>query len=248
MNAISNLILTALIGTASQACGEVIIHRGSIGGIWICGQDSKFVDMVQPLDMQPGDQTGSTVFILNSTIGGGWCSIEMYHASLSTTQPIGIGHVATKPAQYSMFYHGAEIGPDLNWYDYRSVGGTLNETPLYFDPDLHGRLGYVGVSFEIESRIHYGWIKLIRSGQGSAGIVAWAYESEPDTPIVVDECGCASYANFECDEKLNFFDISSYLNAFLLEDVTADVAAPFNVINFNDFSTFITEFVEGTCE
>jgi|HubBroStandDraft_4_1064222.scaffolds.fasta_scaffold00609_2 hypothetical protein len=45
---------------------------------------------------------------------------------------------------------------------------------------------YIGVRFTIDGRIHYGWIRLAANvGTLSDRITAYAYETEPDTPLIV---------------------------------------------------------------
>ena len=57
-------------------------------------------------------------------------------------------------------------------------------------PQWQASRGYLGVKFEIAGQPHYGWIRLIAgfaNGFWQGRMTAYAYESAPDTPIVVDE-------------------------------------------------------------
>ena len=59
----------------------------------------------------------------------------------------------------------------------------------YFLPDIPFEQKYLGVRFERDGAMHYGWMGI--SGYANIGqeiyIHAWAYESQPDTSIIVGQ-------------------------------------------------------------
>jgi hypothetical protein len=88
---------------------------------------------------------------------------------------------------------GSIIGDDTSnlsgdWYSHTDNGGAsgFGLSLLQFEDT------YIGVELEIEGNIHYGWVHYIGfsnpnvvSGRDPGGFInSWAYESEPNTPIV----------------------------------------------------------------
>lgn len=47
-----------------------------------------------------------------------------------------------------------------------------------------GTRGYIGIEFQIEGETHYGWIDLDNFTWWQSEIHGWAYESEPNKPII----------------------------------------------------------------
>lgn len=93
--------------------------------------------------------------------------------------------------------YGDYIGPDLEtpaeWYDEESGGLFVSCMAVGPDEVLciglwppEGLIGYFGLQFYIDDNVHYGWIMMDFTDFGTAGgnIVGWAYESNPDTPIM----------------------------------------------------------------
>jgi len=52
-------------------------------------------------------------------------------------------------------------------------------------------------------------------------------------------------ADFDGDNQLNFFDVSSYIGLYNAQDPRADLASPFGVFNFFDIAAFINNFNAG---
>ena len=52
-------------------------------------------------------------------------------------------------------------------------------------------------------------------------------------------------ADFDGDNQLNFFDVSTYINLYNTQDPRADLASPFGVFNFFDIAAFINNFNAG---
>jgi hypothetical protein len=123
----------------------------------------------------------------------------------------GTGQVAALPitgaqngGSYAWpFFRGQLIGPqdligpldpELVWLDDETAGGqSAMAAGANFQPANPGLLFqtfpgsplFLGVRFQIEGRWHYGWVMAFKPGSGDAiPIAGWAYETEPDTPIV----------------------------------------------------------------
>lgn len=85
--------------------------------------------------------------------------------------------------------------PSLGWHNdeetqgYSVIMSTSNFRPVSGDffPSYDFEQKYLGLRFERDGRIHYGWMAL--SGFDKLGLQvyvhSWAWESEPDTPIIV---------------------------------------------------------------
>jgi hypothetical protein len=59
------------------------------------------------------------------------------------------------------------------------------------------RDGYIGLSFKIDGQIHYGWARfnVLTKSQGFrilAILTGYAYETQPDTPIIAGDTGSAA--------------------------------------------------------
>ena len=70
-----------------------------------------------------------------------------------------------------------------------TMGDQGKPLQTYFKPDVPFEQKYLGVRFERDGALHYGWVGI--SGYANIGrelyIHAWAYESEPDTAIIIGQ-------------------------------------------------------------
>ena len=62
------------------------------------------------------------------------------------------------------------------------------------DPNGWGKAGeaFAGVRFNLSDGAHFGWIRVEISGPGVIRVVDYAYESQPNTPIIAGATGVAS--------------------------------------------------------
>ena len=119
-------------------------------------------------------------------------------ASLSYSNGVLISSYASALAR------GSEAGPSLTsgnprvgWFNnadapkpaYLAIGDQGKPLQSSFIPDVPFEQKYLGVRFEREGALHYGWVGI--SGYANIGrelyIHAWAYESEPDTAIIIGQ-------------------------------------------------------------
>jgi hypothetical protein len=71
---------------------------------------------------------------------------------------------------------------------------TLMETFEYGGPWANVSDRFLGVRFLINGEVHYGWIGFRMVGDANFGayLAGWAYETEPDTPILAGDMGTAA--------------------------------------------------------
>ncbi len=107
---------------------------------------------------------------------------NQYVISPSTPPNIG-GPIVPLYPDYEI---GLELADGLAWFGINTDFGTLG---LYLCPPssdpFKGQTAFMGVQFYIDETVHYGWINLWVHEDGPLGhIYGWAYESNPDTPII----------------------------------------------------------------
>ncbi len=137
--------------------------------------------------------------------------------------------------------------------DFEGVWGSFG-SPL---PDSEVR--YVGLKFPIDGAQHYGWaaVRLIpgpgglypQVGTASGGfavqLLAWGYESEPDTPAIAGAPSCSSADIAAPYGALTFADVAAFASAYAGGTVLADHAAPFEALTFADITAFLGAFSAG---
>jgi hypothetical protein len=95
----------------------------------------------------------------------------------------------------SPLMRGANIGPAAHFSPSSTLVGIEKGMHVgYSNEKLYGPWGgnpknrYLGVRFRIDGQIHYGWVRLTMltqpAGTWSATITAYAYETEPNKPIL----------------------------------------------------------------
>ncbi|MGB2603457.1 MAG: hypothetical protein WBC78_07675 [Candidatus Sulfotelmatobacter sp.] len=125
--------------------------------------------------------TGGAVFLGPKPAG-------YYAAALQRLARIGpLGHFSTKGGGVAIEHDNVEYvyvgsGAFGTYRTYR--GNWVAELPNRSLPNR-----YLGVKFLIDGQTHYGWVRLkVTSGDSDTGIgaeiLAYAYETEPDKPIV----------------------------------------------------------------
>ena len=91
-------------------------------------------------------------------------------------------------------YSDFQIGPDLNDSNLEWFGIPTDFAPfgIWMSGESGGRFighhAFMGVEFEIDDSVHYGWINIkVEEDFPYGRIYGWAYESSPDTPIIAGE-------------------------------------------------------------
>ncbi len=119
-------------------------------------------------------------------------------------------------------------------------------------------VSYVGVRFPIDGAQHYGWVAVrlspLKGGYPQIGtasgdflvqLLAWGYESEPDTPAFAGAPSCSSADIAAPYGELTFADITAFLTAFAGGTILADYAAPFQQLTFADITAYLAAFSAG---
>lgn len=110
----------------------------------------------------------------------------------------GYGTVANYYGMVTPFYSGDEVGEDDFYSSYgwavgaRESGGGPGPEPagdgwsVYVGSEAPGYLGLVFIDDEEDS--HFGWLKVLWNDPDERfDALAWAYETEDETPIVIDD-------------------------------------------------------------
>ncbi|MBL4697992.1 MAG: EF-hand domain-containing protein [Phycisphaerales bacterium] len=100
------------------------------------------------------------------------------------------------------------------------------------------------ISLTIDGQPHYGFIeieKLISDDSFSWNAVRWGYETTPDTAFTIPS---SCHADLNNDGQLNIFDISSFLSAFGIGDLSVDFTGD-GKLNFFDVSEFLILYSAG---
>lgn len=90
---------------------------------------------------------------------------------------------------------------------------------------------YLGVRFDLGKGTQYGWIKVIRNWV-EIDALAWGFETDPGVPIRVGATPCIT--DIDGDGNTGFQDLVSLLAAWGTDGPGADIAAPFDTIDFTD--------------
>ena len=119
-------------------------------------------------------------------------------------------------------------------------------------PWIDQGIGYVGFSFLADEgqSVHYGWaeVQIDNSGGTDDGFLVLyriAYETVPGVSIEAgDPFGCNDADLAAPFDELNFFDVSAFLSAFSASDPDADINGD-GMFNFFDVSEFLIAFNDG---
>lgn len=215
------------------------------------------------------DVFGGNGLEVESSIGGQGYWDAGAVVGMATPGPWGV-------AQQDVFYG---YGPDnyplafVGYEQFPFKDSCLSCSYLEFFLSLDEGMHYVGLRWEKNGQMHYGWAAfevnfleypqtcIYDDGLGNCDnwdlnglrqlglrYVAAGYETEPDTPITTAGGLCPADMNF--DAALDFFDLAEFLRLYNAEDPAADLFPIGNgdqIFNFYDLSTFISLFGWG-CE
>lgn len=123
---------------------------------------------------------------------------------------------------------GGVVSEDLNFIPGVEFGGVGNASP---DQDLPGRDDWSTILYAPTAS---------RGGEQSSGCTNPTVYEFMSTQI---EPPCAP--DFNDDGLVNFFDMRDFLVAFNAGDLEADLAEPFDVLNFYDIARFVQDFAAG---
>lgn len=89
-------------------------------------------------------------------------------------------------------------------------------------------------------------MRFVAADEGAGSIVEAAIDAfRIETLLCEDPAGCSSADLAAPFDVLNFFDLAAYLSLFNAGDPAADLAAPFGTLNFFDLSTYLSLYNAG---
>jgi hypothetical protein len=150
------------------------------GSIWWSGERDVVLGLGPGMNITPFDLDG------DETDDFGFRNYEATMSLLPLAENAG---VATSQAGYDRFRplpSGTAIGevlaPPYLWMS--EEGYLVSYTNVGGGGTWHGvQYGLLGLSFEINGRTHYGWIRMSDMSQVSFILHDWAYETQPGVPI-----------------------------------------------------------------
>jgi hypothetical protein len=85
----------------------------------------------------------------------------------------------------------SSLDPAYVWYDPQVDGSSaflggqnIFDGQYFYSGNWSGVDGFVGLRFQYEGTMHYGWMEIANSENVASGqVLGWAYETRPDTPI-----------------------------------------------------------------
>ena len=89
-------------------------------------------------------------------------------------------------------------------------------------------------------------MRFVAADEGAGSVVEAAIDAfRIETLVCEDPAGCSAADLAEPFDALNFFDVAAYLALFNAGDPAADLAAPFGTLNFFDLSTYLSLYNAG---
>ena len=173
----------------------------SVANYLVGGKDYRLQWRIAPLAVDL-DNNGTTDLTFTGRVSSD--QINSMHVSL-TGRNEAWATITGDPANAALALpRGSQAGPSLTsgnpltgWFNdadalgpaYLTVGYNREPYLGHFLPDIPFEQKYLGVRFERDGAMHYGWVGI--SGYASIGqeiyIHAWAYESEPEKAITIGQ-------------------------------------------------------------
>lgn len=192
-------------------------------------------------------------------------SVAMAGLGLTRGDTIQHGSVSGRPPSAGLL---SRIGPWADFASGASVAFLQDPSGLMPPSRLYASEGYVGLRLTIAGQSHYGWVYIqpaitsppIWSAVVTVRPVRWAYETRPNTPIVIpgrcmaDLDSDGSFANGGTpDAAVTIEDLLFMLAAFEAGDLQADVdddgepaaGAPDGAVTIEDLLFFLARFEQG---
>ncbi|MHC4767252.1 MAG: hypothetical protein ACYTEI_00915 [Planctomycetota bacterium] len=182
------LVAAAMIATGTQAYGEVIIFTNPPEGEPGHFDWPGWLDITRPSTEQDGLAGPSSVghvydvsydgdweVLHNLTSGGASVAASTGFQFLTFTLPIGAGQ--------QIGGDGLDFSSESN----HAAAWIIYDPYYYFVESFFSGMAssYMAVRFSDVDGYHYGWIKAARHyGWIDFDVFAWAYETEPDVPII----------------------------------------------------------------
>ena len=124
---------------------------------------------------------GIADFILTSDISGAWLTAPGGNSLI--TGPGGLVPVSPGSIISST---GSSLDPIYQWSSgTATIGGqAVFDGEYFYAGNFSDTNAFIGLQFQINNQTHYGWMEIYNYPNVASGqVLAWAYESSPDTPI-----------------------------------------------------------------
>lgn len=132
------------------------------------------------------------------------------------------GALISSAAQFANYNSSGSIGSALGaTFDYSVL---QNGAPLYTSNSFFGNFnpneqGILGLKFSLNNNLHYGWARVEYLPDGSLSIKDYAYDANPNTPIIAGDNGTGLVG---VQEQLNAVTISMLNNNIRIENKGAN--------------------------
>jgi hypothetical protein len=144
---------------------------------------------------------GVNDFTIINVYGRG-CTYIGFHLAARADAGGAIASIPSNPSEHlaKLFRKDAEIGAREGFSPIganMAVGAKISGQYFAYGDWFNVRDGYLGLSFRIDGQVHYGWARfnVITKNQGFrilAILTGYAYETQPNTPIIAGDTGGAA--------------------------------------------------------
>lgn len=126
---------------------------------------------------------GVADFILTSDISGAWLTAPS--GNLLITGPGGL--VPVSPGSL-ISSNGSSLDPVYQWSGGTATlgGQAVFDGEFFYSGNFSDTNAFIGLQFQFDGATHYGWLEIYNYPNVASGqVLAWAYETSPNTPIAV---------------------------------------------------------------
>jgi hypothetical protein len=254
MKALHGVACAAVVMSASVCVADVVRYSGPYVWYRSCGGSNPpaalYFNVTQPANMQP--VTGMSPNDMWYSLCGGLTSCGLFPQSIiaagiqrsSASVPVSRCTSTLDVHLAHALVEGDIVGPaavpGATWQTSADVGasvGASGQLMLTFPR-------YIGVRVLLNGEWHYGWAYLestVNQAPGYLGFVVteWAYESTPNTPIVVGNPACD--CEFDGTAGITSQDFFDFITAFFNLSASADVNHDGSITS-QDYFDFLTCF------
>jgi len=180
MTRLLNILCVALLAGAAASYSD-IMHSPTnfvVGDVWIPAPDELF-----NLDLDSNGTIDFTLAAGNYHFSGIHPENQNKCLILPSPPPNIGGPVAALDPGY-LIGSSTESSPE-EWFSSESYSGLILIVDSGTAGEFYNHRGYIGLEFEAEDGVHYGWLDIEgRSSRSSIVVLGWAYETTPGVGIV----------------------------------------------------------------
>jgi hypothetical protein len=246
--------VVAAIATLPAAADVVTFDNsdGQFTWMWYPNYGNLLDPTLGPLEQDSADPARSYMYWVQGPAG----SLQIVSHYIACGDNAAIARDTEPVYIYNERYEPYSIWLNLATRFYTPIGSAANWQPeadaawFAFFAGLNPMLGQtctVGIRLNLSDGVHYGFINLAwrpfspSPPPGSTAMyqpVAWGYETEPDTPIMICEI------DFNADGAINSQDFFDFLVLFFAADPLADFDHT-GTVNSQDFFAYLDALFTG---